>query len=361
MGLSTVFWRPVNLFRSKETRAASPHTSNWGLVKIFYHGQDNSVKSAVVSNLSRRIDSGKLSLEEASMLPLDLIKKAIINSSYNIKWLISCLKNGTEELKIAAKEFFDNASGLLTGLPENDIVEIVEKGLLPPETIRKTINRDYNIELLRHCLMFGTEEIRSMAEDVIKKPGKIAVQKAIIERLGKEITRGPRIEVMLSEYSPYFYLVKKEALHALQNLSEIVSDSLKPMIIEIFAKYISDLVLKTRKVIDQPAEGHYEEHHEENETNISGTALYFEGGYSMDPSASVFQEGVKSTSSYSSTTVWVETVAEKSHYEYSKNDPERAIIILKWLKPEIQEKVLKVLNRINPTLAEILVRSRNSW
>ncbi|MDD5382808.1 MAG: hypothetical protein PHH60_04040 [Candidatus Margulisbacteria bacterium] len=378
MGLNTVFWRPVNLFRSKETRAMSPHTSNWGLAKIFYRSQDNTVKAAVINNLAQRINSGELPVAEASRLPLDLIKKAVAASPYNIKWLMECLKEGTEELRNMAQGFNSNNLELLTGLPEKDILEIVGKGLLPTDTIKKAIlHKAYNIELLRHCLMFGTDEIISMAEDVIRNTLFLPVQRALIDRLGQDLTskkvtekhigsetrqiwesHDPQTggncpdlmgEEVIHHYENVFY-VREKALATLHKLSGIVSNSLKPLIVEIFAKDISDLTPKTRKVIDQPAKGHYEE----RGSGLSGMDLYSEGGYSLDPSASVFQGGT------SSGEVWIVDVQETSHQEYSEADLQPALALLKPQKTNTQDAILAKLAELNPPLANLLAHYRDS-
>ena len=40
MRISSIFWRPVNLLRSRNIRAQSHHTSDWGLKRIFLTGND---------------------------------------------------------------------------------------------------------------------------------------------------------------------------------------------------------------------------------------------------------------------------------------------------------------------------------
>lgn len=63
MGLSTYFWRPVNLLRSPFVRAASPHTTAWGLARLsnLYGGQNERLQGAIEKNLAYRIHGIKLS------------------------------------------------------------------------------------------------------------------------------------------------------------------------------------------------------------------------------------------------------------------------------------------------------------
>jgi hypothetical protein len=67
MAISTLFWRPVNLFRSRETRARSKHTSIWGLARIYkkhrYYWHD------VAANIENRTLTGNLTMKQASKLP----------------------------------------------------------------------------------------------------------------------------------------------------------------------------------------------------------------------------------------------------------------------------------------------------
>ena len=62
MGLKSILFRPVNLFRSRESRAASPHTSYWGLNRII--SREPSLRAVVSNNIRERIESGKISLSE---------------------------------------------------------------------------------------------------------------------------------------------------------------------------------------------------------------------------------------------------------------------------------------------------------
>lgn len=63
MGISTYFWRPVNLLRSPIIRAASPHTTTWGLARLsnLYGKQDEKLQGAIEKNLAYRIHDFKLS------------------------------------------------------------------------------------------------------------------------------------------------------------------------------------------------------------------------------------------------------------------------------------------------------------
>jgi hypothetical protein len=71
MALSTLFWRPVNLFRSREIRAWSKHTSIWGLGRI--HKKSHAYSYPVVANIKQRTLTGNLPMEQAAKLPLSLI------------------------------------------------------------------------------------------------------------------------------------------------------------------------------------------------------------------------------------------------------------------------------------------------
>lgn len=55
MGLSTMFWRPINLFRGKVVRAKSKHTSFLGLARIY--SKNKNLRALVKDNIERRVMS----------------------------------------------------------------------------------------------------------------------------------------------------------------------------------------------------------------------------------------------------------------------------------------------------------------
>jgi hypothetical protein len=115
---------------------------------------------------------------------------------------------------------------------------------------------------------------------------------------------------------------------------------------KFFAHYISRSVSKSRKVVDQPESGH----NEEAEQTVKGMALYHEVGYSMDPSASVFQSGYTQTIGQK----WVVDIPEQSHFDYGESDIKKANELLKMHDSQKQREILSELNRINPELAKFL-------
>jgi hypothetical protein len=58
--LKTMFWRPINLLRAKEIRAASPYTSNWGVERLLL---DPATRKTAVKNALGR--GGILTLPRA--------------------------------------------------------------------------------------------------------------------------------------------------------------------------------------------------------------------------------------------------------------------------------------------------------
>lgn len=80
MAISALFWRSINLLRSKETRAASQFTSNWGLVRLYKKYTDNvTIRQSVVANLSERYVSPSFDL---SRLPVDLSKRVTTTAEF---------------------------------------------------------------------------------------------------------------------------------------------------------------------------------------------------------------------------------------------------------------------------------------
>jgi hypothetical protein len=59
MSFSTLFWRPVNLFREKTVSATSKHTSNRGLARL---ALEPSLSNAAIDNLVLRINSGRVTI-----------------------------------------------------------------------------------------------------------------------------------------------------------------------------------------------------------------------------------------------------------------------------------------------------------
>ena len=103
MAISTVVFRPVNLFRSQSIRAKSPHTSSKGLVALYYGMTDRSGKEAVVNNLSNRIETGALRLANAPDFREELFAK-ISNAFGNTPdWFTACILSCNMELNFLAQ------------------------------------------------------------------------------------------------------------------------------------------------------------------------------------------------------------------------------------------------------------------
>jgi len=65
------------LVRSNDYRAGSRHTTSWGLVKIYLKSLSEKTKQAIVENLTERIETGKITLNEIRMIPLEMIEPAL--------------------------------------------------------------------------------------------------------------------------------------------------------------------------------------------------------------------------------------------------------------------------------------------
>jgi hypothetical protein len=76
MGLAITFIaRTINLARSKEIRAQSRHTSNWGMIRLFC-SPTQSVQREALRNISHRLLSGEVKLENAEKIfPKDVLIK----------------------------------------------------------------------------------------------------------------------------------------------------------------------------------------------------------------------------------------------------------------------------------------------
>ncbi len=72
MSLSTLFWRPVNLFRSQEVRAASQHTSDWGLRRLS-RSAAGEIKDKAMNTLEARYLNKKYSIYDANMRTLAVL------------------------------------------------------------------------------------------------------------------------------------------------------------------------------------------------------------------------------------------------------------------------------------------------
>lgn len=54
--------RPVNMFRGAQVRAASVHTSNWGLARLSNRADSPAMKQTVYNNLLSRINGGTVAI-----------------------------------------------------------------------------------------------------------------------------------------------------------------------------------------------------------------------------------------------------------------------------------------------------------
>lgn len=102
MAISTIFWRPVNCFRSKAVRAASKHTSNRGLARIWRKTPE--LRGTITQTVANKINSGTLPIREASRFPEMLLKASLaslgkkeIYSTYVSLEEATILKNNTGE------------------------------------------------------------------------------------------------------------------------------------------------------------------------------------------------------------------------------------------------------------------------
>src|SRR3990167_9144611 len=75
MAISTLFLRPVNLFRSPEVRAKSPHTSFWVLARLsnLYGGKNNKLQSSIENNLAHRMHEIKLNKDALDRFNTDTL------------------------------------------------------------------------------------------------------------------------------------------------------------------------------------------------------------------------------------------------------------------------------------------------
>jgi len=81
MAFSTVVWRPVNLLRSRETRASSKHTSTWGLARIYRARPE--LKEKIIENVTWRILTGRI--RHWNRLPEEILSGSLKNIGLPLK------------------------------------------------------------------------------------------------------------------------------------------------------------------------------------------------------------------------------------------------------------------------------------
>lgn len=62
MGIYSLAVRPINMLRSTQVRAASPHTSTWGLARLSARADSSEMKVSLCYNLYSRIKMGTVSV-----------------------------------------------------------------------------------------------------------------------------------------------------------------------------------------------------------------------------------------------------------------------------------------------------------
>jgi hypothetical protein len=74
MAVSTVFWRPVNMFRGQAVRAGSPHTSNWGLGRL---SRNTEFSGLAINNLASRLRTGQIKISSLYRFETKIVAAAI--------------------------------------------------------------------------------------------------------------------------------------------------------------------------------------------------------------------------------------------------------------------------------------------
>jgi len=108
MQLSTIVARPINLFRSPQIRAASPHTSTAGLATLSNKASTPEMRQALCSNLWSRLSAGTVDIADLYSFDKDLLKIVFTTQTPKLK---------LERLVLTATpgkfEFSFKATGLL--------------------------------------------------------------------------------------------------------------------------------------------------------------------------------------------------------------------------------------------------------
>lgn len=104
MAISSLFVRPVNMVRSPMVRAASVHTSNWGLARLSVRADSVEMKREIFRNLSSRINNGTVSVVSLYDFDRQILGEALKRSSENtLIRLVMTVRPGKFQLSYKGK------------------------------------------------------------------------------------------------------------------------------------------------------------------------------------------------------------------------------------------------------------------